>query len=393
MTTDAFQALHAALRAQVDAGFLPGVSTALLRGREVVDRFCCGHADLEAGIPLREDHLFRVFSNTKLVTSCAVLLLVEQGLLGLDDPVERWLPELGQRQVLRPGATRIDDVEPARSPMTIRQLMTHTSGLSYGAFDPGTLMFKAYNEAGVHRPAPSLAQWVRDVVAPLPLASQPGTRWEYSIATDVLGRVVEVVSGLSLGEFFAQRIFAPLGMVDTGFWVPPAEQGRLCVHYGGVDLADPRKPGLVRYDDRPYPGAYLSPPQRESGGGGLVSSLGDMVTLIQALLPGGPTLLRPETLAAMMSKQLAPGQHVWFPNMPANPGRRFGLGSGVLEAVGPYDPAEGAGEVGWGGIAGTLWWIHPRLGTAGVLMTQRYMGFGNPYTFEFRRLAYQALAA
>ena len=390
MSKTRFDALHAALQSQVDQGFLAGVSTALIEGPEVVDRFCCGQADREAGIALREDHLMRVFSNTKLVTSCAVLLLCEDGRLGLDDPVERHLPELGQRMVLRPGATDISDVEPARTPITVRHLMTHTSGLSYGMFDPGSLLYGAYQQARVHAPGQDLAVMV-STLATLPLAFHPGTQWEYSVATDVLGRLIEVVTGQRFGAFLAARIFGPLGMTDTDFWVPPEKQGRLCALYGGVDLFDPFRPGLVRMDDKPYPQAYLRPPVRESGGGGLVSSLGDMVRLIQALMPDGPTLLRPDTYAQMCSNQLAPGLHVKFPNMPSNPGRVFGLGSSVLVTPGPYDPPNSAGEISWGGLAGTTWWFHPRHRIGGVLMTQRYFGFGNPYTFMFRKLAYEAL--
>jgi len=170
-----FDELHAAMRAQVDRQFLPGVSTALLRGREVVDRFCCGFADKEAGNALREDHIHRIFSSTKLATSCAVMQLVEEGRIGLDDPVEGYIPELGGRQVLRPGATRIDDTEPARSSITIRHLMTHTSGLSYGVFDPGTVQFVAYNERGVGSPLKTLAEIVT-VLATLPLSFHPGTQ-------------------------------------------------------------------------------------------------------------------------------------------------------------------------------------------------------------------------
>ncbi len=147
-----FQALHAAMRAQVDREFLPCVSTALLAGRNVVDRFCYGSADREAGIALREDHIFRMFSSTKLVTSCAVMSLLEEGKFALDDPVEAYIPALAGRQVLRPGAKRIDDTEPARSPITIRHLMAHTSGLSYGMFDPGSVLYEAYNRAGVLHP-------------------------------------------------------------------------------------------------------------------------------------------------------------------------------------------------------------------------------------------------
>lgn len=391
MSAPRFHALHAAMQSQVDQGFLSGVSTALLRGREVVDRFVCGQADIEAGVPLREDHIFRVFSNTKLATSCAVLLLVEDGLVALDDPVERYLPAFAHPQVLRPGATRIDDVEPARRPITVRHLMTHTSGLAYGAFDPGTLLFNAYTHAGVHHPLLSQAQFI-DKLAALPLSFHPGERWEYSLATDVLGALIEVVSGQSLGAFFERRIFGPLGMRDTAFWVPTDKRARLAALYGGVDFMDPMKPGLRRMDDTPFPGAFLSPAVRPSGGGGLVSTLGDQVRLVQSLMPGGPTLLQPETIALMQQIHVAPGLYVQFPNMPANPGRVFGLGSSVLAQPGPFDPPDATDEVSWGGLAGTVWWINPRLNIAGVLMTQRYYGFGNPYTFEFRHRAYQALS-
>lgn len=390
MSASLFQPLHAALQSQVDRGFLAGVSTALLRGREVVDQFACGHADREASVPLREDHLFRVFSNTKLATSCAVLLLMEDGQLAMDDPVARHLPQFSHPQVLRPGATRIGDVEPARTPLTVRHLMTHTSGLSYGVFDPSAVLFDAYAQAGVHHPLLPQARFI-DALAALPLNFHPGDRWEYSLATDVLGALVEAVSGQRLGDFFQQRIFGPLGMVDTAFTVPPDKRPRLAALYGGVGFMDPFKPGLQRMDDAPYPGAFLSPAIRESGGAGLVSTLGDQVRLIQALMPGGPTLLRPETIAAMCRNQVAPGQYVQFPNMPANPGRVFGLGSSVLAQPGRFDPPDSADEVSWGGLAGTVWWINPRHHIAGVLMTQRYHGFGNPYTFEFRHLAYQAL--
>jgi len=385
-----FGALHAAMRAQVDQEFLPGVSTALLRGREEVDRFIYGQADREAGVALREDHIFRIFSSTKLITACAVMLLVEDGRIGLDDPVDAYIPELGARQVLRPGALQIDDVEPAKSPITLRHLMTHTSGLSYGVFDPGSLLFQAYNEAGVLNPTRDLAGMMK-ALAPLPLSFHPGTQWEYSVASDVLGRVIEVVSGESFATFLARRIFEPLGMNDTDFWVPPAKRERLCALYVGVDLLDPSKPGLLRADDKPYPGAYAHKLPRESGGGGLVSTLDDSVRFIKSLIPGGTTLLRPATLEQMFSDHLPAGLCVRFPNVPLQPGWRFGLGSSVRVGSDPGLPEEVAGEVSWGGLAGTIWWINPRLGIAAVLMTQRYFGFGNPYAYEFHRQAYKAL--
>ncbi len=382
--------LHAAMRAQVDNEFLPGVATALLRGPEVVDTFCYGYADKKAGIALREDHIFRGFSNTKLVTSAAILLLWEDGLLQLDDPIERYIPALGQRQVLHPGATRIDDVEPAHSSITIRQLMTHTSGLSYGIFDPTTTLAKAYSKAQLRHPERPMADFI-GALANLPLAFQPGTAWDYSVATDVLGYLVEVLSGERFSAFLAKRIFAPLGMVDTAFHVPASKLHRLTTLYVGVDVTNPIKPGLLRADNTPYPGAYVKPTAFQSGGGGLVTTLGDTVCLLQAMLPGGPALLKPQTIQAMATNQLPDGMWLKFPNFPTWVGRGFGLGSSVCVNPGWLDPAEATGEVSWGGLAGTAWWFNPRLNIAGVLMTQRFHGQSGTHTVAFKQEAYKAL--
>ena len=281
-------------------------------------------------------------------------------------------------------------VEPAKTSITIRHLMTHTSGLSYGIFDPGTAMFNAYKKADVMHPGKTLSEMMTTLES-LPLSFQPGTQWEYSVATDVLARLVEVVSGESFGRFLANRIFGPLGMTDTDFWVPEEKLNRLSALYVGVDLLDPTKPGLLRADTKPFPGAYTRKLPRESGGGGLVSTLGDTVKFIQSFLPGGPTLLKPATIELMYQNQLAAGLCVQFPNMPRFESKGFGLGSSVTIATGAWEPTKVVGEVGWGGLAGTIWWINPRIGIAGVLMTQRYFGFGNPYSFVFKAQAYQAL--
>src|ERR1700709_921746 len=163
-----FSEAHAAMQRYVDGNLLSGVSSAVLVGRELVDVNYAGWAAQEAQTPLRADHIFRVFSNTKLVTSCAALMLFEEGKFGLDDPIEKYIPQLGNRKVLRPGATSRDEPDPAKSPITIRQLLSHSSGLSYGFFDPGTVIFKALNERGVHNPMTTLAQMVH-VRATLPL--------------------------------------------------------------------------------------------------------------------------------------------------------------------------------------------------------------------------------
>src|SRR5258705_12748895 len=209
-----FRAAHAAMQRYVDGNLLSGFSSAMLVGRELADVKCIGWADKEAQTPLRTDHIFRVFSNTKLVTSCAALLLFEEGKFGLDDPIEKFIPQLGNRKVLRPGATSLDDTEPAKSSITIRQLLSHSSGLSYGFFDPGTVIFKALNERGVHDPRTTLADMV-DVLAGLPLIYQSGTSWEYSLAIDVVARAVEVISWQTFGKFIPARILDPHGMVGN----------------------------------------------------------------------------------------------------------------------------------------------------------------------------------
>ncbi|MGH9808089.1 MAG: serine hydrolase domain-containing protein, partial [Terriglobia bacterium] len=224
--THDFSAVRAAMQRYVDQEILAGVSWAVLRGRDIADQQCLGLADREANMPLRSDHIFRAFSNTKIFVTCAIMMLMEEGRIGLDDRIEKFLPQLGNRQVLKAGATSLADVEPAKNPITIRQLLTHTAGLSYGLFDPGSVIFKAYNEARVLNPLTPLTDMI-DKLADLPLIYHPGMSWEYSVATDVLGRVVEVISGHALDVFFQKRIYDPLGMVDTGFFVPEAKQGRL----------------------------------------------------------------------------------------------------------------------------------------------------------------------
>jgi CubicO group peptidase (beta-lactamase class C family) len=269
-----FGTAHAAMRRYVDGNILSGVSSAVLVGRDLVDVNCVGWADKEAQIPLRVDHIFRVFSNTKLITSCAALLLFEAGRFQLDDPIEKFIPQLANRRVLLPGATSSGETEPAKGSITIRHLMSHSSGLSYGLFDPGTAIFKAYNERKVLNPATTLADMM-DVLAELPLVYHPGTSWEYSVATDVMARLVEIIGGQRFDAFIQSRILGPLGMVDTAFVVPEESRSRLAAYYAGADLMDPMKPGLSRTDDSPYPGAYLRPVPRLNGGGGLVSTLPD----------------------------------------------------------------------------------------------------------------------
>jgi CubicO group peptidase (beta-lactamase class C family) len=383
-----FRPAHAAMQRYVDGDLLSGFSSAVLVGRDLVDVSCIGWADKEAQIPLRVDHIFRIFSNTKLITSCAALLLFEDGRFQLDDPIEGFIPQLAARRVLRPGATSLDQTEPAVRPITIRHLMSHSSGLSYGLLDPRTLIFNAYNERKVNSPATTLAEMI-DVLADLPLAYHPGTSWEYSVAIDVLARLVEVISGQRFDAFIQSRILGPLGMVDTEFVV--SDRNRLVAYYAGGDPADPMKPGLTRADALPYPDAYLRRVPRQAGGAGLVSTLPDMVALIRSLLPGGRTLLKPDTIELMMTNQLPEGVWIRFPAYGEIRGRGHGLAGALILEPSAFDHQDARGELFWGGRAGTQWWISPRANTADLIMTQRETAFAHPFAVEFKRLAYEAV--
>ncbi|MBC3875980.1 beta-lactamase family protein [Undibacterium sp. LX15W] len=378
------------MQSYVDRKILSGVSSAILSGQDLVHFHAAGWADIENQIPLRHDHLFRVFSNTKLLTSMAIMQLIEQGKLGLDDAVEIYLPQLGKRQVLIPGATDINQTETARSAITVRQLLTHTSGLSYGLLDHGSTIYKAYIERKVLNAFEPLSELI-NVLEDLPLSFHPGERWEYSIATDVLSRLVEVVSGDNFDVYLHAHILSPLGMNDTSFWVPPHKHERLAAYYAGTDTMNVLNRDLKRLEKSPYPDAFLKPIPRFSGGGGLVSSMHDMLMLMRSFLPGGHAVLKPESIQSMMQNHLPAGWGIAFPGVGDVPGKGFGLGGAVTLRPGENDPAGAEGEFEWGGMAGTHWWISPRHNIAGLLMTQRQMAFWHPYSFEFKKLAYAAM--
>jgi CubicO group peptidase (beta-lactamase class C family) len=377
-----FPAVDAALQAALAGEQLAGVSYQVFRAGDVLARKCLGWADRESAIPLREDHLFRAFSNTKLVTSCAALQLHEQGRFGLDDPVGDYIPALKNLRVLRPGATSVDDTVPAREPVRVRHLLTHTAGFTYGFTQPDAPIAKAYAAARVLHPQRDLAQMM-EALGALPLLFEPGTAWNYSVATDVVGRLVEVVSGQRLDAYFREHIFAPLDMNDTFFHVPADKQERLAAMYIG-SIKEPLRPGLRRADNLPYEGAYLKSVPFLGGGGGLVTSLADYSALVRALLQGGAPLLRPETMALVTRNQLPPGMWIQFPGQPLQVGRGHSLAAAVVVQEVP-DVSLVEGQVYWGGLAATKWFFSPREDLAGVLMTQRYMGSDLPFWPEFLR--------
>jgi CubicO group peptidase (beta-lactamase class C family) len=329
-----------AMQALVDSGRTAGVMTLVARRGQVVHWEATGWRVLGEDA-LEPDDIFRIYSMTKPVTSVAVMMLVEQGRLSLDTPLADVLPEFADIQV-QDGATRR---APAR-PILIRHLLTHTAGIGYGDIGrtPVDSLYRAAR-LGVWGTAGNLEQTV-DAIAALPLAFDPGTRWNYSLGVDVLGRVVEVVSGRTLAEFFQERIFEPLGMDDTGFHVQPADLDRFTAAYAPG-------PNGLRVGESNVNGQHTRPAQWYSGGGGLTSTASDYLRFAQMLLNDGELdgvrLLRAATVQAMRTNQLAPEL---IPIPIGGPNQGWGLGFAV--AMG-----ERAGTYRWLGIAGTYFWIDP----------------------------------
>jgi CubicO group peptidase (beta-lactamase class C family) len=379
----------------VDEQIIPHCVCLVMRGTDVLDYRTLGYMDLESREPLREDAIFRMYSNTKIVTSVAAMMLFEEKRFELDDPVARFIPSFSDLQVLLPGAKSPKDVEPARSPLTMRQILSHSAGLSYGIFEPGSVIDQLYAQSGLHllSDTDGTLEGLCEVVSRLPLAFQPGTDWRYSVGTDVTARVIEVISGQRFDVFLKERILDPLGMADTDFHVPAEKQHRFTTMYAPVDLFAPMKAGLNKADD-PLSGMYSKPHTMLAGGHGLVSTVVDYVTFLRALINGGEwrgvRLLQAETLELMRTNQLADGVSVHFP-MWEMKGNVFGLGFALKQAPADGEPETAVGEYHWGGIAGTHSWMAPRAGIAGVCMTQRMPGFWHPFSQEFKRMVYEQL--
>jgi CubicO group peptidase (beta-lactamase class C family) len=391
-----FSAAHDTLQRHVDSPLLPGVSTAIIKDGRLIDSFCTGSADIERGEAMRPDHIHRAYSCTKLMTSVLVMLLIEQGYFALDDAVKQWLPAFGKVQVLREGATRLDDTVQLETDITIRHLLSHQAGFSHGVFDQGTLIFSAYADAGVRKPDSTLAQ-LMDQMATLPLIYQPGTSWQYSMATDVVGRLVEIVTGQTMAEAFKTRLFEPLGMVDTAYLLREDQIPRLAPLYAGHPMTA-TKPGLHKLENMPWPDAFIKPVPRQAASSGLVTTQADLLALLSQLLPGQGKLLKPETLVELFRDQLPANRSLQFaqsgqmhiPDGPV-PSLGFSLCGAVTRSSSDFQPNTPVGEVQWGGLAGPHWWISPATGTAGVLMTQRFMGFWNPFWFEYKQHMHAAL--
>jgi CubicO group peptidase (beta-lactamase class C family) len=372
-------------------GKLPGLSVTVTRRGRVAYTRCTGQSDLARGTPMAADTLVRIYSMTKPLTSVAIMMLYEEGRFQLDDPISRFLPYFANQRVFAGGNRGKMDTVPAARDITFRDLLTHTSGLTYG-FMQATLVDAAYRDNGVDfQTADATLGEVVERAAAVPLLAQPGAEWNYSIATDVLGHLVAVISGQSFDSFLQERVIGPLGMTDTSFVVPPEKLSRFAANY--VPGAD----GLALLDD-PATSRFLLPGKICSGGGGLVSTVGDYLRFCQMMLNKGALegarLLGRKTVELMTSNHLrgdmaAMGQPRFSES--SYEGVGFGLGFSVM-----LDPARAqvlgtAGEYAWGGAASTAFWIDPAEEMSVVLLTQLTPSSTYPIRRELRVLTYQAI--
>jgi CubicO group peptidase (beta-lactamase class C family) len=350
-------AIRPGLQAFVDRGELAGVVTLTSVGGEIVQSEALGWADLETRAPMRPDSLFRIASMTKPITSVAALMLMEEGRIGLDDPISRWIPELADLRVLKDPAGPLDETEPARRPITVEDLLTHRSGIAYAPFSEGPLK-EAYEQAlgdpGMNRM--SVDAWLA-ALGSLPLAHQPGERFHYGHSSDVLGFLIGRVEGRPFRRVLRERIFAPLGMPDTDFWLPHDQRGRLATLYRHDEAA-----GRLAAVETPM---YDAPPEYTPGGGGLISTAGDYHRFARMLLGEGALdgvrLLQPGTVRLMRTNRLTEAQRQYpFAGMPLWRKSGFGLGLSIAEDLVDNPYAVGAeGSLTWPGIFGTWWQADP----------------------------------
>ncbi len=378
----------------VGSGEVAGLVAVVARDGVVRYRTAAGWQDREAGVPMSPSTLFRMASMTKPITAVAVLMLLEEGRLLLSDPVARWIPEFAAVRVLaEAGGDPEHTVSLARA-ITIRHLLTHTSGLSYGfSAEPLDSLYRARGIATSLVPVEGTTADNIGRLTRLPLAHQPGTAWRYGLSFDVLGRVVEVISGMSLAEFFRARIFRPLRMSSTWFEVPAGEEGRLAAAYlpdaaGGLRRMGPRE--TAAGIEIGAAGNLERPLRYHSGGGNLISTAGDYLRFLEMLRRGGTLdgvrLLAPATVDLMLADHMA-----LLPAGYETPGAGFGLGVEVALAPASLGLPGSAGTFRWGGIYGTSFWVDPAERLTALLLFQRFPRAGLSPADRFRVAVYQAL--
>ena len=399
MATDRLRRLDDWLRHDfIEPGLIPGCQLLVARHGEVVHRATLGRMDVGRDRALRDDALFRIYSMTKPITSVALMMLWEEGRFGLNDPVHRFVPAWRELRVWEAGRGEVMRTRPLRQPMTMRQILSHTAGLTYGSalLAPGQQphpVEEAYAALKIGTRSGDTLQAMVDKLARVPLRFEPGTAWQYSLATDVCGHLVQVISGQPFETFVHERILAPLCMVDTAFHVPADKLDRLstCYRYDAQHRMVPV--------DTPERSAFASPPVLASGGGGLVGTLADYHAFCEMLRRGGELdgvrLLGPRTLALMRANHLSGNQDLvalaqdGFSET-ANAGIGFGLGFattlGEVSAGGL-----GAGDFFWGGMASTLFWVDPREDLVAIFMTQLIPSRTYNFRGPMKNIVYSAI--
>ncbi|MGP4007311.1 serine hydrolase domain-containing protein [Streptomyces sp. 4N124] len=376
----------------VDEGRLPGFLVAVTRGGHVAHLTTHGRRDVAAGLPVEADTLWRIYSMTKPVTAVAALLLMEEGKLSLDDPVAAHLPVFADVEVYDSGSGADVRTRRPSGPMLIRHLLTHTSGLTFAFYHshPVDALYREANLESSVPPGANLAETI-DVYASLPLQFEPGTQWNYSVASNVLGRVIEVVSGQSLDEFYKKRIFGPLGMQDAGFQVPAEKAGRLSELYGETEGG-----GI-----EPIPGLPLhGRPRFLSGSGGMVAGAYDMHRFMELLRRRGELdgvrLLAPETVDLMTSNHLPGGADLRSfgapPHKePGNEGVGFGFNVSVVIDPARTQAPSGLGTYGWSGVATTTFWVDPSRDLTVQFMTQVRPRTSHTMFPDLKRIVHEAV--
>ena len=393
-STDRLARLNAVLHRYVDDGRLPGVQTLVSRRGQLAHRDWYGWTDVEARTEVGPDTLYRIYSMTKPITSVALMMLFEEGHFLLEDPISTWLPEFADMQVWIGGTADDPETRPLASAITVRHVLTHTSGLTYG-FQYAHPVDELYRRQGLgdfSEPTYDLAECMERLAA-MPLQFEPGTQWNYSMSTDVCGALVEAMSGLALDVFLQTRIFEPLGMTDTGFAAPPADVDRCSVLYALF-------PGMEHKAAIGTKAAMTVTPTMLSGGGGLVSTADDYLRFCHLLVGGGELdgvrLLSPHTLQFMASNHLPGGKtlndmgQATFSEV-AMAGTGFGLGFSVLVDQAASGSLGTPGLYAWGGAASTAFWIDPAEELAVVFMTQLLPSSLYPLRRNLLAGVYQAL--
>ncbi len=393
MSSDRLAYIDRFLQGQyIDTGKLKGAVVLVARRGETAHLGVLGSMDAERARPMRADTLFRIYSMTKPITSLAFMMLVEQGLVALDDPVSRYIPAWKDLGVYDGGFMETFRTKPPERPMLIVDLLRHTSGLTYG-FQQRTNVDAAYRKLGVGEiETKGTLEGMIEALAKLPLEFSPGTAWNYSVSTDVLGYLIGKISGEPFERFLRTRIFDPLGMADTGFFAPPGEAGRLAACYTLT-------PKGVELQDDPTTSPYLSPPSFVSGGGGLVSTAQDYLRFCQMVLNGGELdgrrYVSPKTLQLMGANHLPGGQDIATLSRSlfseaAYAGLGFGLGfATTIDPAATLIPAT-EGDLSWGGAASTFFWIDPKEELIAILMTQLIPSSAYPIRRQLRTLVYSA---